>query len=454
MDLFRRALLHCGVATAFVLSTSAWAQSGGEAAKRIPRRSLKDVGTPPSLSAPASAATSSAPADSQSVVAPAVVKGLTPSPAKPQGLGTAVPVNSQELGTAVPVTPAQPPLAQPPQGPATAQPVGSGPVVVVPVQPGGTVVVQPPSQGGGAGPVVVTPVQPVQRNPGTHRRYQLVAREFVVLRQTVDDSLERDGAGDEIQIRLTTLNVDRDGNFLSDTSIRSGSFGAPDHNDFAAGTAEAGWSAEQRIGGLKTGDVYPPRPREIQHNGDLPMVLWEGTLEMGGPSVVLVPTIWELDGTAGQAANRRWGESLVYVARNNRARISDVLSTLGEPGASFVTDDLFPEVSISITGERPIATAPQLPMVTILDILLPVIVQRPEILNPKIIMKVPAIALNFARAEDLSSRPASTINVGSHGGVLNIRRELPVGAFPVRYTDPDGMDGDYLLILQLVRMPD
>jgi hypothetical protein len=327
-------------------------------------------------------------------------------------------------------------------------PVGSGPVVVQPAQPGG-VIVQPPSNG--TRPTLVQPADQQQWSNGVSRHYQLVALEFDVLHQTFDDMLERDGAGDEIQIRTTALNLDGDGKFVSDVSSRSGSFGAPDHNDFAAGTAEPGFSAEQRIGGLKTGDIYPPRERDLQHNGDLPMVIWDGTLEMARNGVIIVPTVWELD-YSGTGAAGSWGRMLVDLAQHNQPKIQETLSTLAQPGASYVSEDLFQQVDLTITGDRPIATtAQQPPLVTIFDILLPVIVQRPEILNPKMAMKVPAIALNFARAEDLSSRSPRTITVHSQDGTVNFTRQLPKGAFAVRYTDPPGMDGDYLLILQLVR---
>jgi hypothetical protein len=119
-----------------------------------------------------------------------------------------------------------------------------------------------------------------------------------------------------------------------------------------------------------------------------------------------------------------------------------------------VDDDLFPEISIAIQGDRPIATAEQLPTVRIVDILLPIIlVQRPAALDPKIIMKIPAIPLSFQRAEELSGRGPSMIRIRKPDG-STVTRYLPTGGFAVRYKDPDGMDGDYLLSLRLIRIDD
>ncbi len=414
---------------------------------------------------PLSAPSSAAPAPSKpkpKAAVPVLVPGRgTAVPVNPQGLGTAVPVSPQGLGTAVPVTTSQPPLARPPEGSGTAVPVGSGPVVVVPVGPGGggDIVVQTPSNGEGS-PMLVTPAGPLPpEQDGVRRHYQLIALGFEVLRQTVDDMLERDGAGDEVQIRSTALNVAADGSFLGDTSTRSGKFGAPDHSDFGAGTAEAGWSADQRLDGLKTGDIYPRTDFGVastvvpKHDGDLPMVLWDGVLENGGNSVVVVPTIWELDSNSPQSAIRSWGMQLDYQAREHPQRIAAALThVVSEQPA--VDDDLFPEISIAIQGDRPIATAEQLPTVRIVDILLPIIlVQRPAALDPKIIMKIPAIPLSFQRAEELSGRGPSMIRIRKPDG-STVTRYLPTGGFAVRYKDPDGMDGDYLLSLRLIRIDD
>ena len=452
-------VLRVGLGSAIAFSALASAQIVPPVAKSVqPAKPGSNLHTTVPVSSPTQGAPTPTPSPSPAAAVPVILPGRgTAVPVGSQGLGTAVPVNPQGLGTAVPVGSSQPPLAQPPQGPGSAVPVGSGPPVVVPVDSSGGVVVQTPSQGRQDGPMLV---QPVGSGPPPNRaisgHYQLIAREFRVLHQTFDDMLERDGAGDEIQIRSTALNVAPDGHFIGDTSMRSGSFGAPDRTDFGAGTAEPGFSAEQRIGGLKTGDVYPPRPRDIQHNGDMPIVIWDGELQMGGNGVIIVPTLWELDPTPG-STNRDWGHMLVELARNNQRPIADILAVNVAPGGSSVADGLFPPVDLSISGtERPIATTSQQPpLVTIADILIPPIGPRPGFMVPKIVMKVPAIPLSFARAEQLAGRPPSRIGVNFADGSQNgFYEALPQGGFAIRYTDPPGMDGDYLLILQLVRMPD
>ena len=453
-------LVRLGLGGAVAFSALASAQIVPPVAKSVqPAKPGSNLHTTVPVSSPTQGTPTPMPSTSPAPTTgiPVILPGRgTAVPAGSQGLGTAVPVNPQGLGTAVPVGSSQPPLARPPEGPGTAVPVGSGPPVVVPIDSAGGIVVQTPSDGRQGGPMLVTPVGPANTNPATSGHYQLIARDFRVLHQTFDDTLERDGAGDEIQIRSTALNVAPDGRFLGDTAMRSGSFGAPDRTDFGAGTAEPGFSAEQRIGGLKTGDVYPPRPREIQHNGDMPIVIWEGVLSMGGNGVIVVPTIWELDPTPG-STNRDWGRALVDLARNNQRQIADTLSTLVTAGGSSVADSLFAPVELSISGtERPIATTSQQPpLVTIADILIPPIGPRLGFAIPKMVMKVPAIPLSYARAEQLAGRAPSRIGVNFADGSQNgFYEALPQGGFAIRYTDPPGMDGDYLLILQLVRMPD
>lgn len=148
-----------------------------------------------------------------------------------------------------------------------------------------------------------------------HGRFRVTLTGFFVNHATVDDILQRDGAGDEVYVMVNFAELapsnrifgalrNRESVNYGDTSGPATPFGQLRHiQPFS--TIKAGSSSG--TGGLLTGDRYPPpgeNPTDPsgaspdQRGRFLPMVLWEGELrrDISFPNaVLLIPTIWEND---------------------------------------------------------------------------------------------------------------------------------------------------------------
>ncbi len=164
--------------------------------------------------------------------------------------------------------------------------------------------------------------------------YRLTCIGFRCIKETADDILERDGKGDEIVLLFDRAIDDGKSDPKPLPFLQTAFFGdvnRPDANLWI----QAG--SRGSTGGIKAGDSFPEnfQVAPTGASGSLPMVIWEGRLQEGGPATVVVPAVFEQDST-GTSLNRRLypgialragaeergmsalGALVPYIARNDR----------------------------------------------------------------------------------------------------------------------------------------
>lgn len=133
------------------------------------------------------------------------------------------------------------------------------------------------------------------------RRYRVTVNGFRCDTQTWDDTLQRDGKGDEVQIVTDVTEMDKDGQGI----------GPPlEKTTPVMGDTNGPWSRVQAgsissKGGIQSGDLFPtnvvspwkrasnpfvPDPRDVP-----PFIVWEGDLVQNENIVFITETIWEWD---------------------------------------------------------------------------------------------------------------------------------------------------------------
>jgi hypothetical protein len=279
---------------------------------------------------------------------------------------------------------------------------------------------------------------------GPAARFRLVASSFMVDHQSVDDMLERDGRGDEIFVRDDSYNYSR-GRLMSRNTFKSAVF--RDGGEFPAGSAPPAWnSADDRRGGLITGDVYPMRrdnfdPNPAARRGDLPMVLWEGTLRRGD-AVMVVPSIWEWDSPEISPAEAAWSRGLDAQAE---ALGLGGIFIAGDPNAprgtfpndGIISPDMISPLLVFDDGTRPIGA----------------LVHGGDF-RASAGMPVNAIILTY----DTALRAADQIIMFSaritnpDGSVTGTEYPGPAGGFTLHFTDPPQLEGEYTLYLRLEKI--
>jgi hypothetical protein len=290
--------------------------------------------------------------------------------------------------------------------------------------------------------VVILPAPPggatARPVPGGH--FQLIAREFFVRHQTRDDALENDGPGDEIMVRSDAFRFNSRGEMTREPPRQSGIIGAPGRWDLVGGTAIPGWSASADAGGFKTCDAYPLRPGPVTRGPNLPMVIWDGMLNPASDGVVIVPSIWEMEDRSVSPAQTAWSTNLpVRVARSN-GLVARIIG--GLPGGPAVSPSLIGPVPVYDDGNRPIGAGTRNPFSSF-----PYIAHNVGISSP------PAIVLTFERATGFAAQPAGATSIGCvPGQIASDAQPLPPGAIVMEFTDPPGNEGDYVLIMQLIRI--
>ena len=158
-------------------------------------------------------------------------------------------------------------------------------------------------------------------------RFRVTLTGYTVNRQTVDNTLETDGKGDEVFILTEVAQYDRytqdrvgipnagirlgysdelhgDGEITQRRSLISILMGDV-NNQTNPPRIQAGFASG--LGGLRSGDRFPTNEPWLlvgePTTDRLPMLLWEGDLRQGRDLVMIVPTVWEWDG--GNAALRQ-----------------------------------------------------------------------------------------------------------------------------------------------------
>jgi hypothetical protein len=137
-------------------------------------------------------------------------------------------------------------------------------------------------------------------------RYRVSIVGFVCENETRDDVFAWDGLSDEIRLNVETRVVDRDREVLLQGQAQTRVMGSVNGDEWRRNRVHAGTA--DRFGGIRNGDSVPSRPAYaplfdprsgIPTNPELPFLLFEGDLVQGLNSVILIPTIWEVDGGAG-----------------------------------------------------------------------------------------------------------------------------------------------------------
>jgi hypothetical protein len=238
---------------------------------------------------------------------------------------------------------------------------------------------------------------------------------FTVDRNTRDDVLQRDGAGDEVSFSTVAIMHDRrtGSRVITDGMARTGTFGQNPPNSIRAGRATT-------TGGLITHDDVLLGPVDV---------LFSGELARGDNAATIILTVWEMDGPHGLNAAYQnfvdnYGPDFERVALGSSAGTSPLVrdwdasftgGTAGGPVATVVTLTDGP-LGLGEVNDRPIGMT-----------------WSGRIYNfaPKIMI------LNF----DNASRTAAT-NTGSGLGVIKIS-----------YTDDERLGGgSYTLYVRIRRL--
>ena len=256
-------------------------------------------------------------------------------------------------------------------------------------------------------------------NAQPRARFEVSLFRFHVNRQSLENAVEFNGAGDEVSFsRVAILHNRRTGSrALSDGINLTPSFGEQPPNTFRAG------HASPSHGGLKTGDdVLVP-----------PIILFSDELIQGESAATIIASIWELD---GPTELRRNYENFLFNFQPDMERVA--LATLRNAPA---TASLVHDWDNSFTSNSPVGTPNTTTVVTLGDGFLglgeakdrPIgMVRQGNSYNfiPKLLI------LNF----DNASRAAET-NQGSGLGVIKIT-----------YTDDQKLAGDYTLFIKIRRL--
>jgi hypothetical protein len=184
-----------------------------------------------------------------------------------------------------PLAPAKPLMFHP--APVTVQQVSTLRVVneaqVAPAPPGAS----PPP-----------PAQPAQA------RFRVTLRGFRCDNHTVDDTLENDGAGDEVIVRCWTRVLDGETVVTNRATGVDGIFAADDHHGDAFQRFVRAGTANRDHGGIVRGNriaALPGVPADAGAAGRFPLTVFEGNLVAGRTVAVIVPTLWEWDDFCGDA---------------------------------------------------------------------------------------------------------------------------------------------------------
>lgn len=271
--------------------------------------------------------------------------------------------------------------------------------------------------GGGAG----TP----PAGTGVRGRFRVTAAKFAVERQTYDTIDEHDGRGDEVWVQADIFPLRRDGTPSASIRIQSARIG--ERGDLVGGSAGPGTGAGREIGGFVTGDIYPATGARARRN-DLPMRLWEGTLEQGGNGVLIVPSIWEYD-NGGPGELTRWATTLPEEVARHQAVLASAVTTPRGAGESPIFAAM--RAPVGNGGNRPIGA-------------------HPDDGTSRTVVK--GLVLNYERAQQM---------VESGGGSLAHDTPDPDspallfegrGEVVIRYFDGEGLDGRYALLVRVERI--
>lgn len=269
--------------------------------------------------------------------------------------------------------------------------------------------------------------------------YVVTLNGFTVNHMTSDDSLRRDGVGDEVFLNSPTLfRFDRDARVLREEIGGFGNVFGERRSPDEAGRIQAGRATPN--GGLQTGDKFPsdtPWRRDSIHGGlAFPYLFYRGSLAPG-ELLVIVPSLWEWDTTDDSLEDYNVNAFYSRMMRDLRSYVSLMIGregydrfVLGDLAAgnvpvikTFSQLGLERRVSIGLgpfsPGNRPIGMR----------------LQREHTDRP---VFDPQVLFLTAEAADYMSR--------------NNAFRLGNGVMPFRYHDDPELEGDYTLYVQTERV--
>jgi len=165
--------------------------------------------------------------------------------------------------------------------------------------------------------------------PPLEASFRVTLNGFLVQHETKDNAFQADGSFDEIRLMTNTYIFSPGGNLVSQRSFKSavicdGKFQDPDRIA----------TTDTRLGsrrGFKGGDAFPRSspwilsPEEVDVNvADLPpLTLFQGRLVQGGNAVVIIPSIWEMDGA--QELRTVYNDQLSFLSSSLGRSVADII---------------------------------------------------------------------------------------------------------------------------------
>lgn len=190
------------------------------------------------------------------------------------------------------------------------------------------------------------PVRPPSSAPPSQPQpvrasFRVILTGLCVHHESDDDIFEGDGRGDEIFITAHVWQIESDRDdalpvgqlktrVMGDTRghperVLAGS-GTPNPNRMNEGS-DCAANSRPMLGGLRTGDYFPPDDNQTLMTDRPPFLLWQGELIQRQSAVVILPFVWEWDSDDRSVSQRNIAERLPVWMLNQRRRVQVLIST-------------------------------------------------------------------------------------------------------------------------------
>lgn len=253
-------------------------------------------------------------------------------------------------------------------------------------------------------------------------RFRVVLNGYRVTHQTLEGGIDNMGWGDEVTLVNHIGTVDSSGILRRITW--GNTFTTIMGSTQVANTLRAGTASS--TGGLQTGDDFPtanPAVRTMPiRSGNPPATLFEGELTRNANAAVIIPTIWEWDGSTPSMQNAYAGAMDSFTSALTAAVRSMITRTASSSINAFLRSGSTVGIGNTITLDY------GLPMTR------PIGVQS---VGNRFGFTPQVLVLTYDQA-DLISR-------------TEFVRGLGVGVIPVTYTDASLFQGEYRLFIQVER---
>lgn len=289
-------------------------------------------------------------------------------------------------------------------------------------------------------------------------KFRVTINGFTCHTPTADHVLEVDGKGDEVFFGGITqyFNLADNTKVGSAQRVWSVRYGDINSEEGRMGLRIKAGSKPGNLGGVQGADQFPlPQPWKKNasvYTNTLPLLLTEGVLTKGGNAAMVVPSVWEFDGTTEeeQALNNfasSFTKAALYLGGAGVLVVT--IGPLSLPFYSIVSMQTQMSVNRPVNGE-PVAN---LPMFVKLDANIPELnillskslfgdaKDRPVGMTDKgdVYAYTPVgMLLNYESAEALA---ASDLGFGK-------------GVVPLRFRDAPAMAGDYTIYIQVETTPE